>query len=123
MKTVIFLTVAGLLVISGIALLSTHHHIFNYIFNSQLTLSPLSGSFPMWQDLPAPMLASMYLFNVLNPEEVSNGAKPKLQEVGPYVFTEQHHKTKLIWNENNTVTYRQIRTWHFVPELSSGNFL
>jgi len=109
------------LLVSGLILLTTHHNIFMYIFRTQLVLSPTSGSFPMWQNLPAPMLASMYLFKVLNPDEVSAGAKPELEEVGPYVFTEQHHKTKLAWNNNGTVTYRQIRTWHFVPELSSGS--
>ena len=67
----------------------------------------------MRQDLPA----SMYLFNVLNPAEVSAGAKSEVEEVGPYVFTEQHPKAR---NENGTVTYGQIRTWHFVPELSKG---
>ena len=43
-----------------------------------------------------------------------NGAKPTLAELGPYVFYENHHKTKLVWNENNTVTYQQIR---FVPYM------
>ena len=109
-----------ILIVSGLILLTTHHHIFMYIFKTQLALSPLSGSFPMWQDLPTPMLASMYLFNVLNPQEVSSGAKPELEEVGPFVFTEQHHKARLVWNENGTISYRQIRTWHFVPELSKG---
>jgi len=121
MKKFVFLCLPMVLIVSGLILLTTHHNIFMYIYKSQLVLSPTSGSFPMWQDLPAPMLASMYLFKVLNPDEVSKGAKPELEEVGPYVFTEQHHKTKLAWNENSTVTYRQIRTWHFVPELSNGS--
>eukprot|EP00092_Neocalanus_flemingeri_P084124 GFUD01105638.1.p1 GENE.GFUD01105638.1~~GFUD01105638.1.p1 ORF type:complete len:511 (-),score=100.83 GFUD01105638.1:901-2433(-) len=121
MKKFVCLCLPMVLVVSGLILLTTHHNIFMYIYKSQLVLSPESGSFPMWQDLPTPMLASMYLFNVSNPDEVSKGAKPELEEFGPYVFTEQHHKTKLAWNENGTITYRQIRTWHFVPELSSGS--
>jgi hypothetical protein len=44
--------------------------IFLWVYKSQLVLSPESGSFPMWQDLPAPLLASMYLFNVTNPDQV-----------------------------------------------------
>lgn len=121
MKKFVAVCLPMVLVVSGLILLTTHHNIFMYIFKTQLVLSPVSGSFPMWQDLPSPMLASMYLFNVLNSAEVSAGAKPELEEVGPYVFTEQHHKAKLNWNENGTVTYRQIRTWHFVPELSKGS--
>jgi len=121
MKKLIFLSLALVLFVSGLILLNTHTNIFMYIYNSQLTLSPSSGSFPMWQDLPAPMLASMYMFKVLNPDQVAIGAKPELEEVGPYVFTEKHHKTKLVWNENGTITYRQIRTWNFVPDLSAGS--
>ena len=41
---------------------------------------------------------------------------------GPYVFTEQHIKVDPIWNDNGTVTYKQRRVWHFVPDLSNGKF-
>lgn len=120
MKKFTLVSISMVLIVFGLILLTSHQNIFKLIYNSQLVLSPSSGSFPMWRDLPAPMLASMYLFNVLNPDEVLNGAKPDLQQVGPYVFTEQHHKSSLLWNTNETVTYRQIRTWHFVPDLSVG---
>lgn len=26
----------------------------------------------------------------------------------------------ITWNTNDTVTFQQIRRWHFVPELSNG---
>ena len=90
------------LVVSGIVLLTCHGAIFQYIYNTQLVLSPTSGSFPMWSVLPTPMIASMYLFHVSNPEEVSAGGKPHLVERGPYVFTEQHYKTNISWNNNGT---------------------
>lgn len=35
---------------------------------------------------PLPFTYKIYLWNVTNPDEVSNNQKPKLQEVGPYVF-------------------------------------
>ena len=119
-KTVMWSLVSVLLVTSGIVLLCTHNAIFNYIYNTQLVLSPTSGSFPMWQKLPEPMLASMYLWEVKNPAEVSLGSKPVLEERGPYVFTEQHTKVDPIWNDNGTVTYKQKRVWHFKPDLSNG---
>lgn len=40
----------------------------------------------MYNALPFPLIFKVYLFNVLNPDEVMRGAKPKLQEIGPYVF-------------------------------------
>merc|ERR1719150_1281324 len=110
-----------ILVVSGIALLLCHGSIFQYIYNTQLVLSPTSGSFPMWSVLPSPMIASMYLFHVLNPDEFSAGSKPELEERGPYVFTEQHYKTSIRWNDNGTVSYKQVRSWHFLPDLSTGS--
>ena len=44
--------------------------IFLWVYKSQLVLSPTSGSFPMWQDLPAPLIARIFIFNVTNPDQV-----------------------------------------------------
>ncbi len=53
-----------------------------------------------------------FQFNVTNAEEFAKGqAKPRLEEVGPYVFDEFHKKVDLVWNDDNgTVTYKQVRS-------------
>lgn len=35
---------------------------------------------------PLPAEFKVYLFNITNKDEVIHGAKPMLQEIGPYVF-------------------------------------
>lgn len=40
----------------------------------------------MFEELPFPLDFKIYMFNTTNPDEVSKGAKPKLQEIGPYHF-------------------------------------
>jgi hypothetical protein len=46
---------------------------------------------------------------VTNADEFANhGAKPELVEVGPFVFDEYHSKVGLVWNDNGTVTYKQV---------------
>lgn len=68
------------------------------------------------------MYLEVYFFNWTNPDDVKtkNGTKPHFVEMGPYTFSEVHERVNLVWNANNTVTYEQRRTWHFVPELSKG---
>lgn len=40
----------------------------------------------MYNELPFPLIYKIYLFHVLNPDEVMKGGKPKFEERGPYVF-------------------------------------
>lgn len=68
------------------------------------------------------MYLKIHLFNWTNPQDFINAnIKPKFVEMGPYVFIEKHERVNLQWNaDNDTVSYNQIRTWHFVPEMSNG---
>ena len=93
-----------------------------YIMHSSLIVEPGTAMFPNWVDLPVPLVTSIYLFNVTNAKDfATKGAKPRLEQVGPYVYYEYHHKTKVQFTESNgTVTYQQIRTYVFQPHLSSG---
>lgn len=40
----------------------------------------------MWKDLPIPFYFAVHFFEVVNPTEVVNGAKPVVAERGPYVY-------------------------------------
>lgn len=62
------------------------------------------------------------MFHWTNPQEMYNkSSKPHFIEKGPYVFLEKHKRVNVTFNPNNdTVSFDQIRTWHFVPELSNG---
>nr|CAD7450851.1 unnamed protein product [Timema bartmani]CAD7463671.1 unnamed protein product [Timema tahoe] len=77
----------------------------------------------MWRVSPVPVTLSIYFFNWTNPHELKQpGAKPKLVEMGPYAFREYHEKVDIVWNDdNNTVSYRQVRWWQFDPDQSRGS--
>jgi len=117
-RSLCFLVTCLLLLVVGISLLATNTTIFSEIIRTQVVLSPTAASLPLWRDTPA-LKTSMYIFNVTNVAEVYNGGKPDLVEVGPFVFDEEHEKTKIKWNRNGTVTYHQVRTWHHRPDLSA----
>ncbi|XP_055375827.1 uncharacterized protein LOC129608368 [Condylostylus longicornis] len=91
------------------------------ILNQQLELRNGSMNYHNWIETPIPMYFDLYLFNWTNPHELAEpGFKPKFTEYGPLVFTEKHTRVDVDWNKNNTVSYYQVREWHFMPELSNG---
>jgi hypothetical protein len=37
-----------------------------------------------------------------------------------YYYSEHHTKVNIAWNDNSTVTFQQVRKWHFDPDRSNG---
>uniref|UniRef100_A0A2K6GNS2 Scavenger receptor class B member 2 n=1 Tax=Propithecus coquereli TaxID=379532 RepID=A0A2K6GNS2_PROCO len=44
--------------------------------------------FDSWEKPPVPVYTQFYFFNVTNPEEILRGETPRLEEVGPYTYSE-----------------------------------
>ncbi|KAM4858867.1 scavenger receptor class B member 1 isoform X1 [Urocitellus parryii] len=84
-------------------------------------IDPSSLSFSMWKEIPVPFYLSVYFFEVLNPEEILKGAKPEVQERGPYVYREFRHKVNITFNNNDTVSFREHRSFQFQPAKSRGS--
>lgn len=62
---------------------------------------------------------SFYLFNVRNPSDFeTRGAKPDLEEIGPFTYKEQRIKENVVNHANETITYKEKRVFTFVRELS-----
>ncbi|VTJ64067.1 Hypothetical predicted protein [Marmota monax] len=84
-------------------------------------IDPSSLSFSMWKEIPVPFYLSVYFFEVLNPEEILKGGKPEVQERGPYVYREFRHKINITFNNNDTVSFREHRSFQFQPAKSQGS--
>lgn len=39
-----------------------------------------------WTNIPMAVDFKIWLFNITNPDEVQNGGKPTVKEVGPYFY-------------------------------------
>jgi len=94
---------------------------------ASLALSPASGSLASWLVPPVEAQMTCYVFNLTNPEEVLNGSKPVLQEVGPFVYraitvkdsidVETGNSTLNYNSDGSTLTYRARKFYYPV----SGN--
>lgn len=98
--------------------------VFQRLVTKELTLSPTSQSFEVWNDTSKiPLHMEIYFFNWTNPHELKiAGKKPVFTQLGPYTFLEKREKVNVIFNpENNTVSYGQRRTWYFQENKSNGS--
>ncbi|XP_014229470.1 sensory neuron membrane protein 1-like [Trichogramma pretiosum] len=95
--------------------------ILKIAFKKQVALKPGGKVRGIWSKFPFPLDFKIYLFNVTNHEEVEKGAKPRVQQVGPYFFYEWHEKVDLVdRKEDDTVEYAVKNKFIFVPEMSEG---
>ncbi|XP_076359994.1 scavenger receptor class B member 1-like isoform X1 [Tachypleus tridentatus] len=106
----------------GLVLLYCFPLIFSHIIQKNLPLAKGSVSYKLWKDIPLPLYQKIYFFNVTNPEEfLQQSSKPKLVEIGPYTYRSWWTKENITWNNNDTVTYREVKKYVFKPELSVGS--
>ena len=109
------------LAIAGLILAVMASSIFELIIRNYVLLGPHSMSKDMWIETPK-LQSSIYIFNIENKDDFMKGlAKPRLVEKGPYVYDEYHHKKNIKWNSNGTVTYQNVREYHFNPNASIGS--
>ena len=90
-----------------------------------MALTPGSDRYHSWLAPPVQPHLYGYAFNVTNPDEVLRGAKPVLQEVGPYVYkstTVKDSDDNVVWHddEDATMTYRPRKVYVFEPKLTGA---
>lgn len=55
-------------------------------YSQAIMLKPGSEIRDMWTAFPLPLDFKVYMFNVTNADEIMQGGKPKLNEVGPFFY-------------------------------------
>lgn len=97
--------------------------IVEYVLNSQVQQELVvtgtdSPSFAQWagntDEDGLNVNYNVYMFEVANHEDVLQGAKPELSQVGPYVYNEYFTRHQIKWNADSTeVTYYMQWTYVF----------
>lgn len=117
-----FIILGLVLIIVGTICFLTFPGIFARIIDGELVLSRDKHTYEVWKKTPIPLTLEFYFFNWTNPEEIRNiSVKPNLEQVGPYKFTETKEKVDVVWNDNGTVSFRQLRWWYFNASRSNGS--
>lgn len=82
-----------------------------------------SFAFSLWKNPPVKVYVGVYLFNITNGDRFVSGEdkRLKVQEIGPYVYSEQLENTNVVFNENRTISFMPQRTLVFEPAMSSGD--
>lgn len=56
--------------------------------------------------------------NITNPDEVLNGAKPNISQIGPYVYSEYSVKLNVSWEDDgDVINFWDKHYYVFRPDL------
>jgi scavenger receptor class B, member 1 len=61
-------------------------NVFHSKISQQVALKPGGFLRGIWTDVPFPLDFRINIFNLTNPDEFLNGGKPRVHEIGPYMF-------------------------------------
>ncbi|CAH8440449.1 unnamed protein product [Dicrocoelium dendriticum] len=121
-KTVTFISIIlGCVCIVAIISLCILGPVLHHMIDTQSRLAPGSLTFKQWSEPDASIFLQFYFFNLTNPREFRNGSKPRVQQWGPYTYRERRFKLNVeIDRSNDTISYKEIKQYFFVRNLSVG---
>ncbi|XP_039606711.1 lysosome membrane protein 2a [Polypterus senegalus] len=112
------------LLIIGIALLvaQVFPTLFEKRLKSNIVLKNGSDVFKAWENPPPPVYIQFFFFNVTNSEDILQGKKPSVTQVGPYTYREYRPRVNVTFLENGTkVAALSPKTFVFQPDMSAGD--
>ncbi|KAL5960422.1 Lysosome membrane protein 2, partial [Taenia solium] len=90
--TAITLLITVLLLI----LYGTFDRLVERMIHESVVITPTSSVYSNWVSPDTPIYFSIYLFNITNHEDIERGAKPRIEQIGPYGKSreDEHHVAK-----------------------------
>jgi len=95
-------TLGVVLLVAGVVINLVGDDIVESIIHEKLDLfNEDSDGYKYFIKPPVPVKVNFTFFEVKNPENISKGAKPILEERGPYVYIEHREKRNLTWYDKH----------------------
>lgn len=78
-----------------------------------------TAQYDRWVELPQALDFKVYIFNVTNVDEIQKGGQPKVEEVGPYVYSQYRKKFNIRFSrDKERASYFSQMTFQFNAEKS-----
>nr|ANQ46505.1 sensory neuron membrane protein 2 [Phyllotreta striolata] len=122
-KVLIFVSVLGALMVIGGAYLGfkvVPDIIVNKIWETKI-LKENTEQWEAFMKTPFPYSFKVFVFDVQNPDDVLQGAKPRVKEVGPFVYKVAKWKDDVQWTSPDEISYHSYTKFEF-DEASSGEY-
>ncbi|OAF70756.1 hypothetical protein A3Q56_01460 [Intoshia linei] len=87
----------------------------------KLVTNKNSETYNYWIESPLPAYAYFSFYNITNVDEIYQGKKPRLQEVGPIVYRKDKIKENVVFHSNGTVSYNVRIRYHLMEKMSKLN--
>ena len=107
--------------------------VLSSLIMSGMSLSPASARLAAWLVPPVDAHLTVFAFNLTNPDQVLQGEKPVLQEVGPFVYRavtvkdsldlETGHSNLIFDSSGSTITYRPRKFYYLVEGSPETTFI
>ncbi|VDN09315.1 unnamed protein product [Dibothriocephalus latus] len=118
----VFAVICALLTAGFLWILLNFEGIVDKKLAESIAIKPGSAVYSNWVSPDTPVLFSIYLFNITNRKEILAGQKPRVQEIGPYVYREKREKTNISFADDySNVTFNLRITYFLDRNLSVGD--
>ncbi|OXB76634.1 UNVERIFIED_CONTAM: hypothetical protein H355_010498 [Colinus virginianus] len=114
--------IGAVLAIFGGALIPIGDRLISKAIKKEAVISNGTIAFDNWLVPGSSVYRQFWIFNVENPSEVLNlGARPKLEQRGPYTYRVRYlPKENITENSNGTISYMLPNVARFEPDMSVG---
>ncbi|XP_072529612.1 platelet glycoprotein 4 isoform X1 [Salminus brasiliensis] len=112
----------AVLCLLGVILILVGNTVIEDTVKKEAVLGEGTTAYETWTSTGTPIYRQFWLFDVQNPNDVTNGSIPKLVQRGPYTYRTRYiPKQNISFSENHTVSFLLPAGAVFEPSLSVGS--
>uniref|UniRef100_A0A8C3XG42 Platelet glycoprotein 4 n=1 Tax=Cyanoderma ruficeps TaxID=181631 RepID=A0A8C3XG42_9PASS len=113
--------IGAVLAVFGGVLIPVGDHLISTAVKKEAVIVNGTTAFQNWLVPGSTVYREFWIFHVVNPAEVMDGAQPNLEQRGPYTYRVRYlPKENVTEGENGTISYMLPNVADFEPDMSIG---